>query len=74
MIREAERMDKDAIQSLYKFLCPNDPVNVLPERIEQIKNDQNNFLFVYEEAAVSEETIIAFLKKVVLTERIKKVL
>ena len=43
-------MDKDVIQNLYKVLCPNDPVNVLSERIEQIKKDQNNFLFVYEEA------------------------
>lgn len=50
MIREAETMDREAIQKLYKSLCPNDLVNVLPERIEQIKKDQHNFLFVCEES------------------------
>ncbi len=49
MIREAEAIDKDAIQNLYKDLCPNSPVRVLSERIEQIRNDPNNFLYVYEE-------------------------
>ena len=53
MIREAEVMDKEAIQNLYQLLCPNDPVNVLPARIEQIKKDHNNFLFVWEEAGKS---------------------
>lgn len=50
MIREAEVFDKDAIQNLYQMLCPNAPVSVLPERIEQIRKDPNNFLFIYEEA------------------------
>ena len=49
MIREAEAADGDAIQSLYRDLCPNAPVKVLPERIEQIRNDPNNFLYVSEE-------------------------
>jgi GNAT superfamily N-acetyltransferase len=48
MIREAETTDKDAIQSLYRALCPDVPVNVLPERIVELRNDPNNFLFVYE--------------------------
>ena len=50
-------MDRDAIQNLYKTLCPNDPVNVHPERIEQIKKDQNNFLFVCEEAGTILGTV-----------------
>jgi N-acetylglutamate synthase-like GNAT family acetyltransferase len=50
LIREAEASDKDAIQNLYRDLCPNAPVKVLPERIKQIRHDPNNFLFVYEEA------------------------
>lgn len=49
MIREAESVDKEAIQNLYLILCPNAPVKVLAERIEQIRKDPNNFLFVYEE-------------------------
>lgn len=54
MIREAEPSDQPAIQRLYKMLIPNGPVNVLPERIEQIKNDPHNFLFVDEtEGAIS---------------------
>lgn len=48
MIREAEPRDRDAIQSLYLALCPDAPVRVLPERIEEIKKDPNNFLFVFE--------------------------
>lgn len=48
MIRKAEPKDKDAIQLLYQALCPNAPVRVLPERIEELKKDLNNFLYVYE--------------------------
>lgn len=48
LIREAEPADKDAIQSLYQALCPGAPVNVLPERILELKNDPNNFLLVHE--------------------------
>lgn len=48
MIREAEPADKDAIQSLYRELCPDAPVNVLPERIIELKDNPNNFLLVHE--------------------------
>lgn len=48
MIREAEPKDRDSIQSLYQALCPDAPVRVLPERIAEIKEDPNNFLFVAE--------------------------
>ncbi len=48
MIREAEAGDQIALQHLYKILCPDAPVHVLPERIEQIKADPHNFLFIYE--------------------------
>lgn len=50
MIRKAEPKDKDAIQLLYQVLCPDAPVRVLPERIEELKKDLNNFLYVYEMA------------------------
>ena len=48
MIREAEPRDRDAIQLLYQALCPGTPVRVLPERIAELKQDANNFLFVDE--------------------------
>lgn len=48
MIREAEIKDQNAIQSLYQALCPDAPVRVLPERIAELKQDPNNFLFGYE--------------------------
>jgi N-acetylglutamate synthase-like GNAT family acetyltransferase len=49
MIREAETGDRKSIQRLYEILCPNEQINVLAERIDQIKEDLNNYLFVYEE-------------------------
>lgn len=48
MIREAEPRDRDTIRCLYQALCPGAPVRVLPERIVEIKEDPNNFLFVAE--------------------------
>lgn len=51
MIREAEPKDSNVIENLYKKLAPHSKnIKVLPERIEQIRNDSNNFLFVYEES------------------------
>lgn len=51
MIREAEPKDSNIIENLYKKLAPHSKnIKVLPERIEQIKGDSNNFLFVYEES------------------------
>ena len=57
MIREAEIKDREEIQYLYKQLCPDAPVNVQPERIEQLKGDSNNFLFVYEENGIVSGTV-----------------
>lgn len=49
MIREAENRDRERIEELYKILIPDDnEIMVLDERIEQIKNDPNHFLLVYE--------------------------
>ncbi|SEB50665.1 GNAT family N-acetyltransferase [Paenibacillus sp. GP183] len=48
MIREAIPQDRDVIQHLYEVLCPDEPINVLPERIAEINNDTNNFLYVYD--------------------------
>jgi GNAT superfamily N-acetyltransferase len=49
LIREAEARDKDAIQFLYQVLCPHAPVRVLSERIEQIRKDPTNFVYIYED-------------------------
>ncbi|GAB1786473.1 GNAT family N-acetyltransferase [Priestia megaterium] len=58
MIREAEPKDSSVIENLYKKLAPHSKnLKVLPERIEQIRNDPNNFLFVYEEDHVIKGSI-----------------
>jgi GNAT superfamily N-acetyltransferase len=57
MIREAEPADKDAIQSLYKALCPDAPVYVLPERITELKQDPHNYLFVHENEGTISGTV-----------------
>ncbi|MCU6794848.1 GNAT family N-acetyltransferase [Paenibacillus sp. WQ 127069] len=50
MIREAVATDSETLESLYKLLVPTSRnIHVLPERMEQIIADSNNFLFVYEE-------------------------
>ncbi|MEX2415222.1 MAG: hypothetical protein WD424_03685 [Paenibacillaceae bacterium] len=49
MIREAEHRDRERIEELYRILIPDDnEIKVLHERIDQIKNDPNNYLLVYE--------------------------
>ncbi|MGO4528736.1 GNAT family N-acetyltransferase [Paenibacillus sp. 2TAF8] len=49
MIREAEARDAAAIEELYRELLPNHAnIEVLPERIEEIKRHEHSFLFVYE--------------------------
>ena len=50
LIREAYFSDYNSIQYLYELLCPDEStIQVLPERIEQIRQDHNNYLFVYEQ-------------------------
>lgn len=50
VIREATANDSGVLANFYKLLAPaSKNINVLPERIEQIKKDENNFLFVYEQ-------------------------
>lgn len=59
MIRQAERQDRDRIEELYKILIPNeDEINVLNERIDEIRKDSNNFLFVYEIEGRVEGTVL----------------
>ncbi|NUU77614.1 GNAT family N-acetyltransferase [Paenibacillus xylanilyticus] len=49
MIRQAETRDAEAIESLYRELLPNNlDTKVLGERIEEIQNNPNSFLLVYE--------------------------
>ena len=62
MIREAEPKDSSVIEKLYKKLAPHSKnLKVLPERIEQVRNDSNNFLFVYEEDhAIKGSVFITF--------------
>lgn len=58
MIREAESKDVHILEDLYRALAPNSKnIKVLPERIEQINADPNNFLFVYEEQGIVAGTI-----------------
>lgn len=59
MIREAERRDREHIEALYKILIPgDDEIEVLDERIDQIKLDPNHFLFVYELESVVVGTLL----------------
>jgi N-acetylglutamate synthase-like GNAT family acetyltransferase len=59
MIREAEIKDRSKIEELYKILIPNDDdIVVLEERIIQIKNDPNNFIFVSEEEGLVRGTLL----------------
>lgn len=60
MIREAENRDRERIEELlYKILIPDDnEIMVLDERIEQIKNDPDNFLLVYELNGKVEGTVL----------------
>lgn len=59
MIRQAEYQDRDRIEELYKILIPNEnEINVLEERIAEIKKDPNNFLFVYEIEGRAEGTVL----------------
>lgn len=58
MIREADPKDSSVIEKLYKKLAPHSiNLKVLPERVEQIRKDYNNFLFVYEEDHVIKGSI-----------------
>ncbi|MEX1030679.1 MAG: GNAT family N-acetyltransferase [Paenibacillaceae bacterium] len=55
MIREAERRDRERIEELYKLLIPDDnEIEVLEDRIDQIKLDPNHYLLVYE----NEDTVV----------------
>lgn len=44
--RKATARDAKAIADLYRELVPNAPINVLPERITEIEQDQNTYLMV----------------------------
>lgn len=59
MIREAQPADRESIQRLYQILCPDEPINVLADRIEQISQDSSNYLFVVEDGGAVTAT--AFL-------------
>ncbi|HEX2952380.1 MAG TPA: GNAT family N-acetyltransferase [Bacillota bacterium] len=61
MIREAEAIDREALQGLYQSLAPEAPVKVTPERIEEIKDDPHNFLWVFEENGVVIGTVFLTL-------------
>lgn len=50
------------IESLYRALVPNSKnISVSGERLEQIKADPNNYLFVYEEGELVQGTIFVTL-------------
>ncbi|CAM4478653.1 GNAT family N-acetyltransferase [Paenibacillus tarimensis] len=49
MIREAEVNDAKKLENLYKELLPNNPmIRVSEDRINEVKENPNSFLFVYE--------------------------
>lgn len=57
-IREAKSKDYRAVEALYQALVPNSKnISVSSERLEQIKADPNNFLFVYQDGEVIQGTI-----------------
>lgn len=59
MIREAEHRDRERIEELYRVLIPDDnEIVVLNERIDQIKQDPHNFLFVNEINGRVEGTVL----------------
>ena len=49
MIREATVADRSSVQRLYEILCPGEPISVRIDRIEQLRQDSNNYLFVADE-------------------------
>lgn len=49
MIREATVVDQSSVQRLYEILCPGEPIDVRTDRIEQLRQDPNNYLFVADE-------------------------
>jgi GNAT superfamily N-acetyltransferase len=62
LIREAQVNDCNYLEMLYKVLVPKSKnIKVLPERINQILNDQNNFLFLYDDNGIIEGTIFVTL-------------
>lgn len=48
IIREARPEDYELVERLYKEMCPNDPVEVLPERIQEFLDSKRDFLLVCE--------------------------
>ncbi|WP_162463112.1 GNAT family N-acetyltransferase [Paenibacillus psychroresistens] len=59
MIREAEQRDRDRIEELYKILIPDDnEIIVKKERIDQVKQDPHNFLYVNEIEGRVEGTVL----------------
>jgi N-acetylglutamate synthase-like GNAT family acetyltransferase len=58
MIREAERQDCERLAQLYKMLVPTSKrMLVLEERIDEMRKDPRNFLFVYEEEGQIQGTV-----------------
>lgn len=86
MIREAESRDAAVIEGLYKELLPNNlNTRVLAERIEEISNNPDSFLFVYEIAdqvigtahlhicldALVENRPFGVVERVIITEHVQ---
>jgi N-acetylglutamate synthase-like GNAT family acetyltransferase len=57
-IREAERRDCERLTQLYKMLVPTSKrMLVLEERIDEMRKNPRNFLFVYEEEGLILGTV-----------------
>lgn len=67
--RKAIATDANAIANLYKELVPTAPVNVLPERIAEIANDENTYLLVSDDKGDIVATALVTLCKDVMFTR-----
>jgi N-acetylglutamate synthase-like GNAT family acetyltransferase len=57
LIRQAVPEDRAAVQRLYEFLCPGEPVRVIASRIEQIAEDPTHFLLVHQTEGKIDGTV-----------------
>lgn len=47
-VREAKPYEDKALEKLYKQMCPDEPVKVLPERVQRFLDSERDYLLVYE--------------------------
>lgn len=67
--RKANSQDADAIAHLYRELAPQAPVNVLPERIDDIARNSNTYLIVADDEGDIVATALVTLSMDVMFNR-----